>query len=797
MNYRLIDLIDIELLQAIINRFSDVTGIATTIIDHNGAIITGSGWQSFCSDFHFRCPVTQEYCQMNFMHRHQLVTEERYVTRECRNGLIYYAAAINIDGNHLGTIITGQVLHNDPDPQRYLQQARQFGFDEEAYLEALSKVKVVAPQHIEKTLRLLADLTRLLAQIGLERKQRLEAERELLASEERLMMIIESSNDGFWIWEEDNTIVMTPRCAEILEFHTDKMDEVSWLSSIHPGDVHQVLKHLKDHLAGYRSYISTEYRMQTKQGKWKWIHFKARVTRYNHSGYPSQVAGSISDISERKQFEANLLESESLYRSLVETSPSAIVLTDRRGIIKFINSQGLIMSGWKAPAKLVGQSGLVLLRVDQWGRMGLDYRQIIEAGCCKQGEYTCIRRDGSTFIAELSIAPIYNAHQHLSGCIIIAQDITARKAMELELLQHRNHLQKLVEQKTKALRLSEEKFAKAFTASPVAMSITTLEDGRCIEVNDAFCDLMGYKREELIGKSFMMIWNIPEKRHHFKQLIKEQGLIKDYEFNFVTRSGKVRVGLISGQYIQLGEDTYILSSINDITEKRRIDREMERLDRLNLIGEMAASIGHEIRNPMTTVRGLLQMLSSNELYTADRDLFELMIEELDRANSIITEFLSLAKNKHVELLPGNLSRILESVIPLIQAHALSHDIRVDYQPCPVPDILLDDKEIRQLILNLTQNALDAMENGGTLTLGTFEEKGQVILMVQDEGPGIDEVVLDKIGLPFVTTKENGTGLGLSVCYRIAARHNAAIDVETSCRGTTFYVRFPRPLEQIS
>lgn len=141
MNYRLIDLIDIELLQAIINRFSDVTGIATTIIDHNGAIITGSGWQSFCSDFHFRCPVTQEYCQMNFMHLHQLVTEERYVTRECRNGLIYYAAAINIDGNHLGTIITGQVLHNDPDPQRYLQQARQFGFDEEAYLEALSKVK--------------------------------------------------------------------------------------------------------------------------------------------------------------------------------------------------------------------------------------------------------------------------------------------------------------------------------------------------------------------------------------------------------------------------------------------------------------------------------------------------------------------------------------------------------------------------------------------------------------------------------------------------------------------------------
>ena len=89
------------------------------------------------------------------------------------------------------------------------------------------------------------------------------------------------------------------------------------------------------------------------------------------------------------------------------------------------------------------------------------------------------------------------------------------------------------------------------------MSITTLEDGRCIEVNDAFGDLMGYAREELIGKSFMMIWNIPEKRHHFKQLIKEQGLIKDYEFNFVTRSGKVRWPDIRAVYSVGGRHLHI------------------------------------------------------------------------------------------------------------------------------------------------------------------------------------------------------------------------------------------------
>jgi len=794
MDYRLTDLIDTELLQRSTERFSDLTGIATSIIDHDDVLIASAGWQTICTDFHHRCPATNQICQMNYTRLKQLVTKLPYATCECLSGLTHYAAAIEIDGDHLGTVITGPIFLNNPDRQRFIQQARQFGFDEEAYLQALTKVTVISPQQIEKNMRFVTDQTQVLARIGLERKQRLEAEKKASTSETRLKMITESSNDGFWIWNEDNSFIMSPRCAEILEFYTEKYDTLTWLSRIHPEDVDQVINQIKDHLAGYISHISTEYRVRTRRGMWKWIHFKARITRYNANGCPSQVAGSISDISERKQFEADLLERESLYRSLVETSPSAIVLTDRKGIIKFVNSQGAILSGWNDPAKLVGQSGLVLLHTDQWGQMGLDYRQIIALGCCKQDEYTCVRKDGSTFIAELNMAPIYNANQRLTGCISIAQDITARKAMESELLQHRNHLQKLVEQKTKALRLSEEKFAKAFTASPIAMSITTLEEGRYIEVNDAFCSLIGYQREEIIGQASLVIWNDPEERHNFKQLIQEHGLIKDHEFNFVTRSGEVRVGLISGQYIQIGEDTCILSSINDITEKRRIDREMERLDRLNLIGEMAASIGHEIRNPMTTVRGLLQILSNNQSYAQERELFELMIEELDRANSIITEFLSLAKNKHVDLLPGNLSKILESVIPLIQANALSHEIHVDYQLNPVPDILLDDKEIRQLILNLTQNGLEAMPKGKSLTLRTYRDNGQVVLMVKDEGSGIDDAVLDKLGLPFVTTKEKGTGLGLSVCYRIAARHNAVIDVETGPHGTTFLVRFPLALQ---
>lgn len=166
-----------------------------------------------------------------------------------------------------------------------------------------------------------------------------------------------------------------------------------------------------------------------------------------------------------------------------------------------------------------------------------------------------------------------------------------------------------------------------------------------------------------------------------------------------------------------------------------------------------------------------------------------MIEELDRANSIITEFLSLAKNKQVNLKPQNLNQVIKALFPLIQADALVSDKYIHMELKEIPDLLLDEKEIRQLILNLVRNGLEAMTPGATLTLKTFLEGDEVVFSVQDKGKGMEPGVLEKIGTPFFTTKDNGTGLGLAVCFSIAARHNAIIKVETDPAGTTFYVKF--------
>jgi len=219
-----------------------------------------------------------------------------------------------------------------------------------------------------------------------------------------------------------------------------------------------------------------------------------------------------------------------------------------------------------------------------------------------------------------------------------------------------------------------------------------------------------------------------------------------------------------------------------------LEKEMAKLARLNLIGEMAAGIAHEIRNPMTTIRGFLQMSKKSE--SMEPAYIDIMLEELNRAGDIITEFLSLAKNKVTHLETKNLNDIIASMKPLIQAEATLAGKHFHVHYGTVADLQLDEKEIRQLILNMAMNGLEALSSGGAVTISTYAEAGgAVVLRIEDQGDGIPAEHLEKLGTPFFTTKEKGTGLGLAVCYSIAARHQATIDVNSGKEGTVFLIKF--------
>lgn len=357
--------------------------------------------------------------------------------------------------------------------------------------------------------------------------------------------------------------------------------------------------------------------------------------------------------------------------------------------------------------------------------------------------------------------------------LFVVKDISDRKRME------------------EALRLSEERFYKAFNASPITMSISTVEEGKFLDVNNSFCHTLGGNRSQILGRTAYEIgfWVDELDRQKIKQSILDNVSVSNVEVQFRKISGDIRLGLFSAERVDINEEICILSLFHDLTERRQMEMEISRLDRLNLVGEMAASIGHEIRNPMTTVYGYLQMMRNDKNHHQDIDCLDLMLEELDSANKIITEFLYLAKNRTLELKAIGLNTILRSIFPLLQANAMLQDKGVILQTKEVPDLLLDEKEIRLLILNLVNNGLDSIPAGKNIHISTFMDHSNVVLAVQDQGCGIAKEILEKLGTPFFTTKENGTGLGLAVCYGIATRHNAKIEIQTGSTGTTFLVRF--------
>jgi len=325
--------------------------------------------------------------------------------------------------------------------------------------------------------------------------------------------------------------------------------------------------------------------------------------------------------------------------------------------------------------------------------------------------------------------------------------------------------------------------------------------GRLKECNRAYAELLGRSKEELFGTQHFDMYTKEQAEEFYNS---DLGLIESgtsglsYDSVVEFADGR-KVDLLIHKtilYDNEGNPSGLLGALTDLTEHREMQRSMARLDQYRIIGEMAAAIGHEVRNPMTTVRGFLQLMNEGDDFAGNKEYFDLMIEEIDRANSIITDFLSLGKGLHTELKPENLNQIIENSFLILSAEAKKHDHAMKMVLEAVPMIPLDFKQIRQLIFNLVRNGLEAMASPGTLTISTYEDDDEIVLSIEDQGSGIDTSILENLGKPFVTTKEKGTGLGLAVCYSIVERHGAHLEVETTENGTTFYIKFPVPRDKI-
>ncbi|MGP0587171.1 two-component system sensor histidine kinase NtrB [Paenibacillus timonensis] len=354
------------------------------------------------------------------------------------------------------------------------------------------------------------------------------------------------------------------------------------------------------------------------------------------------------------------------------------------------------------------------------------------------------------------------------------------------------------------MRLSREYFREAeklqqmMDAAPLGIVLLD-QQGNIISINDTFLQLYRTYREEseelrredlLLRKLNDVLSGVPIEsiasrvEQSLEGQIKMTDLIKANDHIYFTSTSPI-------QKSHSKEVIGAVAIVQDITELETLRMELNHVERLSLVGQMAAGITHEIRNPMAVVRGFLQLMREKSPPTLDH-YYRIVMEELDRANGIINDFLSLAQNRPVESEKCHLHDIIRELTPLLWADAnlrgQTIEVKLDDS---LPALLLNAKEIKQLILNLSRNAMEAMEEKGQLTLETRVADQGALLLVSDTGPGIPPGQREKLFEPFFTTKAKGTGLGLALCLSIIERHGGKISVDSAeGQGTTFTVFFP-------
>lgn len=236
-------------------------------------------------------------------------------------------------------------------------------------------------------------------------------------------------------------------------------------------------------------------------------------------------------------------------------------------------------------------------------------------------------------------------------------------------------------------------------------------------------------------------------------------------------------------------ESYVTVGRN-ITDRIKNDDALRNLDRLSIIGQLAAGVAHEIRNPLTSLKGFTKLLKGTTDHDRQGNYLSIIMDELDRIDRIVNEFMSLAKPQAIQFERESLKNILESTVNILHPQALLHNVQIvtHYQSNDIT-LLCSPNQLKQVFVNFIKNAIEAMQDGGIVHIEVHELEGnRVEISFSDEGFGIDSKVMDLLGTPFYTTKDKGIGLGLTVSNKIIQEHNGTMKIESQLgKGTTVKV----------
>ena len=324
------------------------------------------------------------------------------------------------------------------------------------------------------------------------------------------------------------------------------------------------------------------------------------------------------------------------------------------------------------------------------------------------------------------------------------------------------------------------------------MMLTDL-NGEIVDVNAIALQYIQCEKSQIIKKQHEMIFDSLTdyeytKLQYFANLM--NGGRASINVSSVTNNGQIHYYKIDSKFNY--NMNLVVTTITDETEKIMLKQQADQQQSLNSIGQMAASIAHEIRNPMTSLKGFVDLLRLNS-NDDSQNYLSVMDSELQRMESILTELLYLSKPKERSYEETSITLVVKEVIELMLPHAMQHNIILKMEDCNYfhSNIRGNHNRLKQMLINLVKNAIEVMHNGGVIAIKLENCDSEVMVSVIDEGKGLSDAEMNQLFTPFFTTKPTGTGLGLALVKKVVEEHNGSINVESTIgSGTTFKISIP-------
>lgn len=387
-----------------------------------------------------------------------------------------------------------------------------------------------------------------------------------------------------------------------------------------------------------------------------------------------------------------------------------------------------------------------------------------------------------TFLIHITKALLFTFITGIILYIVIRRDLTSL------------HLSKqALKEKEKQLRESEELYRRLIELSPDMILLH--QNGNCLFVNKSGARMLGYEDpQELIGNS---LFDYIHPDYHdivhqrIQKMTEESAILDPIEEKIICKDGSVLEVDVAATSIQYNNQSAFMVVIRDITDKKKAEDALRKADTLSIAGSLAAGVAHEIRNPLTVLKGFIQLFNQE-----DHSRFpysKIMLSEVDRIETIISDFLMLAKPQHVHFHKNCLQEIVQHTINLFETQAIMKKVQIipNYER-DLPKVECEANQLKQVFINILKNALEAMPDGGDIHVRLWrQDDNHVLIRFSDQGIGIPTGKIEKLGQPFYTTKEKGTGLGLMVSYNIIKNHKGTIQVYSEPGvGTTFDILLP-------